>query len=596
MRKRTALTLAIAALAAPQAASAAAPAPFGHACGPQAGVRLCPTASDSARVPTFDGVPIDVDVTLPTSGDGPFPTIVMLHGYGGSKTDFESATGSGDYNNVFYARRGYAVVNLSARGFGRSCGVAASRTAPACDRGWIHLGDQRYEARDVQYLLGLLVDEGVTRAGAIGVTGISYGGGQSQILARLRDRVRLADGRFVRWRSPGGTPLSVTAAWPRWSWSDLTYALTPNGRFLDFRRPSQTQSRRPLGVMKLSYVNGLYALGVAAGFVAPAGADPNADLTTWRAITARGEPYGTEANAIARELTSFHSPEGLSGRPAPLLLENGWTDDLFPPEEALRTYNALAHVRGARVSLQLGDLGHPRGSNKANADAAFNAAGARFFDAYLKHRGRAPRNRRVTAFTQTCPKAKDAGGPFRARSWTRLHPGVFRFGGRAARVVTSRGGNPATGKAFDQVLNGDACLTVPSEHAVGTAVYQRRTRRAYTLLGLPTISARIKTTGSGGQLVARLWDVSAGRQLLVSRGVYRLRTNQSGRITFQLFGNGWAFRRGHVAKLELVGSDPNYLRPSNGPFSVRVSKLVVELPTRDKPSRRRGIGRPRLGR
>ena len=56
----------------------------------------------------------------------------------------------------------------------------------------------------------------------------------------------------------------------------------------------------------------------------------------------------------------------------------------------------------------------------------------------------------------------------------------------------------------------------------------------------------------------------------MTRGVYRLEHAQRGRIVFQLFGNGWRFRRGHVAKLELLGSDPNFLRPGNFRFAVRV--------------------------
>ena len=44
-----------AALAPP--ASAAPPAPFGHACAPRDGALFCPTADDTARVPSFDGVP-----------------------------------------------------------------------------------------------------------------------------------------------------------------------------------------------------------------------------------------------------------------------------------------------------------------------------------------------------------------------------------------------------------------------------------------------------------------------------------------------------------------------------------------------------------
>ena len=51
------------------AASAASPEPFGHACQPRAGVLFCPTADDGARVPSFDRVPLDVDVWLPATGD-----------------------------------------------------------------------------------------------------------------------------------------------------------------------------------------------------------------------------------------------------------------------------------------------------------------------------------------------------------------------------------------------------------------------------------------------------------------------------------------------------------------------------------------------
>ncbi len=107
-------------------AFAAPPEPFGHSCEAQNGVLFCPTTSRAERVPTFDGVPLDVDVTLPAQGNGPFPTIVMLHGWGGSKTAFESTSPAGGYNNNFFARQGYAVVNYTARGWGDSCGGAAA--------------------------------------------------------------------------------------------------------------------------------------------------------------------------------------------------------------------------------------------------------------------------------------------------------------------------------------------------------------------------------------------------------------------------------------------------------------------------------------
>ena len=561
------------------AAHAAPPPPFGHACAPQNGALFCPTATDADRVPSWDGVPLDVDVTLPPSGDGPFPTIVMMHGWGQSKTAFESSTGAGDYNNLFYARRGYAVVNPSARGWGRSCGASDSRTSPGCDRGWLHLADHRYEGRDTQHLLGLLVDQGVTRPDAIGVTGISYGGIQTLNLARLRNRVRLEDGSFMPWQSPAGRPLSIAAGWARWGASDLTYALQPNGRFLDFRTPRGNQSIRPGGVMKKSYLDGLYLTGVGGGYYAPPGGPFNADITTWKALSDRGEPARPDALAVGRELTRFHSWAGLSGPSPPLLVQNGWTDDLFPAPEALRVYRTFSAAPGGRISLQLADLGHPRGQNKAGSLRLTTEQGAAFFDAYLKRQGSPPAHGSVLAFTQTCPAASREGGPIRAENWERLHPLTLSMRRARPQTVRSNGGNPATAKAIDPI-GGAACNRVRARRARGTALVNRRVRRPFTLLGMPTVEATVRTRGRGGFLAARLWDVHRGRMTLVSRGVYRLRDNQRGEVLFQLFGNGWKFRRGHVARLELVGRDPLFLRTSNFRFSVRVSGIRVQLPGR----------------
>jgi pimeloyl-ACP methyl ester carboxylesterase len=587
MKKLLLLTLALALLA-PAAAGAAPPNPFGHACTPQNGVLFCPTAGDPQRVASWDGVPLDVDVTLPPSGDGPFPTIVMLHGWGGNKRSFQSTTPEGGggtgyhYNDVYFAQRGYAVVTPSARGFGRSCGAVESRTAPGCDRAWVRLADHRYEGRDVQHLLGLLADQGVTDPDEIGVTGISYGGIQSLNLARLRNRIRLENGSYRRWRSPGGKRLEIAAAFPRWGASDLTYSLQPNGRFLDFRDYVRGQSIDPGGVQKQSYVVGLYVSGNSSGFYAPAGAPFSADISGWKALTDQGEPETPQILRVGRELTNNHSIAGLSGVPAPLLVQNGWTDDLFPAPEALRVWRLFRDAKGARVTLQFGDFGHPRGANKAAVDRLLNTQGARFFDAYLRGEGRAPRHGAVTAFTQTCPSDAPAGGPFRARSWERLHPGAVRLAARGTQKVTSSGGNPETGQAVNPVGGDPACDPMPAERARGTAVARRTASKPFTLLGLPTVRAQIRTRGRGGMLAARLWDVSGGEQTLVARGIYRLEDNQKGRIVFQLFGNGWRFAKGHTAKLELTGSDAPFVRASNFRFSVKVSKLTVKLPTREK--------------
>jgi fermentation-respiration switch protein FrsA (DUF1100 family) len=580
----------------------AAPAPFGRVCTAQQGVRFC-GGSIATRVASFDGVPLDADVTLPASGDGPFPTIVMLHGWGGSKGDFESASGPNGnnnttyhYNNIYFAQHGYAVLNYTARGWGSSCGSSSSRLADpvGCAQGWIHLADQRYEAHDTQYLLGLLADEGITKPNAIGVTGISYGGGQSVELALLRNRIRQLPSQgsgFAPWTSPMGKPMTIAAAYPRWPWTDLVESLEPNGRFLDFNVPTATDSRVPLGVAKESYVQGLYTLGVVSGFYAPPGADPNADLTTWNTRINAGEPEDANADAIANQIFNYHQGFGITGAtPAPLLLQSGWTDDLFPPEESLRLYNQLrADNPGAIVSLQFGDLGHARGTNDPAMDKDFQDRGAAFFDHYLKGASGAPAPGDVTAYAQVCPPGSPPSGPFTAGSWLRIHPGAVVFGSQAAQTVTSDGGNQSTASTYDPIAGGTvggttSCTQVPTEQAAGTAVYTGPASRGFTMLGLPTVSAHVAVSGQFGQLDSRLWDVGPdGKQTLISRGVYRLLDNQNANIVFQLHGNGWRFAAGHKPKLELLGRDAAYARPSNGSFSIQVTNVRVELPTFNPP-------------
>jgi predicted acyl esterase len=569
----------------PSSAQAAEPAPFGHPCKAEDGVRFCPTSSLEARVPSFDGVPLDADVTLPAAGEGPWPTIVMLHGWSGSKTSFEATTPQGDgnetydYNNVYYAQHGYAVLNYSARGWGDSCGSIESRAASGCAEGSIRLADQRYEARDTQYLLGLLADEKVVKPTDIGVTGISYGGGQSIELAFLKNRVRLPGGELEPWRSPKGKAMAITAAYPRWPWSDLVNALEPNGRFLDTEVAPFGQSYEPIGVEIQSYVTGLLAEGEAGGYVAPPGVDPEADLPEWYALVNAGEPYVIESEAVAQQIYDYHSGISLSGAPAPMLLQSGWTDELFPPEQSLRAYNR-ALAQHSYAALQIGDLGHSRGSNKTNEDRAFQEQAAAFFAYRLHREGAEPRSGSVTAYTTTCPESEPAGGPYNAIKWSKLHPHAVTFGSSAAQTFTSVGGSPAIAAEFDPIAGtSEACKSVSAETEPDTANYTT-TSNGFTLMGMPTVTANVAVTGLYGEIAARLWDVTpGGEQRLVSRGIYRLGEGQQGQITFQLHGNGYTFSAGDTVKLQLLGRDAPYYRASNGTFSIEVKSLSATLPT-----------------
>src|SRR3954452_8233407 len=121
--------------------------------------------------------------------------------------------------------------------------------------------------------------------------------------------------------------------------------------------------------MKASFVTGLFATGVASSTYAAPGTDPDADLYKWFVADAAGEPY--DGNPVLLdaldEIRAHHSSYYIdhSRPPAPMLIANGGTDDLFPADEALRFYNRTrTQWPDTPISLMFFDFGHQRGQNK----------------------------------------------------------------------------------------------------------------------------------------------------------------------------------------------------------------------------------------
>jgi hypothetical protein len=590
------------------AAPARAASPLGLSnCDQTQGVYQC-----SGPVSTWDGVPLDTTVTLPQAGSVNLPLVVEIHGFGNSRYEYLDPASTAYTGNAFdWAKDGYAVLTYTARGLWGSCGTPESRAASpfACAHGYIHLADDRYEVRDTQMLIGRLVDEGIAAAGRIGVTGDSYGGGQSFALAALRDRMMLPDGRLVPWRSPGGTPLQIAAAAPVIPWTDLVYAIAPNGRTLTYTITPQAADTSPVGVEKSSFATGIYAAaqfatgpgqpvgepfipGRPMGFLAPPGLDPEADVASWLLRASAGEPYtDSEARAIVDQLERYHSAYYIDAThpPAPLFVASGFTDDLFPVDEAVRYVNRTQSAYpGAPISLLFGDFGHQRAANKPPERSLLIAAIHAWFDHYLRGTGPTP-SHGVTAFTQTCPYSVPSGGPFFARSFAGLARGEVRYDSGAPKTILSSGGNPAVGRAIDPVAGGgDGCATTSTTTEPGTATYTLppAPRRGYTLIGAPTVIAYLGISGAApdvSQIAARLWDVApnGSTQTLVARGLYR--PTGGGRDIWQLHPAAWTFGPGHTAKLELLGNDAPYGRPSNGVFRVAVHRLQLRLPVRQRP-------------
>jgi len=419
--------------------------------------------------------------------------------------------------------------------------------------------------------------------------------------------VMLPDGRLIPWRSPGGTRLSIAGAAPVIPWTDLVYAVAPNGTTLSYAIPPPDAAGSPVGVEKASLANGVYAAaqfavgpgqpvgepmvpGRPIGYIAPPRSDPEADVTTWISRASAGPPY-TEplARSIVKTLTDNHSAYHIdsSRPPAPLLVGSGLTDDLFPADEVTRFANRTQRDHPeAPLSLLLGDFGHMRASNKPPDRQRLLEAVHEWLDYHVRGDGRDPGSG-VTALTQTCPRDAASGGPFTAPTFQGLARGEVRLASDERRPLLG-GGDASTAAAVDPVAGGgNACATTDAEDAPGTATYRMPAARGdgYTLLGAATVIAELDVTGGQdtAQMAARLWDVApdGSSQTLVARALYR--PSGKGTEVFQLHPNGYRFERGHVAKLELLADDAPYGRPSNAPSRVEVERLELRLPVRERP-------------
>jgi hypothetical protein len=586
-------------------AESGTPVPCEVLSGADEGIRFC-TDTPRSTVPTFDGVPIDVNVAFPPEPElGPdrnFPVVMMFHGYAGTKIGLNGMRR--------WLNQGYATFSMTTRGFGESCGSLASRTDdPAgCANGFVRLMDTRYEVRDAQELITQLYDEGLVDRFAIGATGQSYGGGMSMALSALVDRKMLPDGSLVNWESAEGDYMSIAVSAPQIPWTDLAYSIAPTGSALDYVHDSPYfgPSGR-IGVEKQAWVGTLYLQGFIAptgGFYAPEGT-PGADLTGWKATLDTGGPYDDNPAAVAavEEIMAHHSAYYIqdSTPPPPMMITSGWTDDLFPANEGIRFYNRTrTNHPDTPIALNLADYGHPRAQNKAATAGAIVAAENAWFAYYLKGEGSEP-PARVQALTQTCPagNATPPGGPFVADTYDQLAPGEVRFEHKAAKTISATGtqygpnfGNTPASPSPPPPAT--ACTQTDGANNPATANYRLDPAPpgGYTLMGSPTVIARFALPGQNSQVAARLLDVApGGQQTLVARALWRPKVtgDKAVKQVFQLNPNGWTFEEDHVPKLELLPQDAPFGSSSPGQKPVEVSNLKLRLPVLDEPGALDGL-------
>ncbi len=597
MRKLVLVSVILGSLVAASSAQATITSALGVNCTVNGTDQVRECGGTLSTTPSWDGTPIDVNVAFPPdpgSGDGNYPLIIWGHGYGGSKISFS--------NMRRFTSRGFAVFSMSDRGFHDSCGTPTSIIVggSACDNGFIHLMDDRFEVRDAQFLAGELADEGLVDGQHVGAVGGSYGGGLSLQLAALKDRVMLPDGQLIPWVSPANSiPMRIAGAAPDIPWSDLAYSLAPNGGTLDYVADNSYTGR--IGIQKQSLVNGLFISGSVTGRYCgqapyPACTDPQADLMAWKARLDAGEPYDGDptTTSVFDEIKAHHSGYYVdhSEPPAPLMISNGFTDDLFPADEAIKFYNRTrSQYPNTPLSLFFGDFGHPRSANKSADSSARDAAQNAWLDYYVKGTGSVP-FQGVTTYAMTCPSSAPSAGPFNAGSWGGLRKGEVRFKQAAAQTISPSGGSPTVDATWDPATaGGNPCTSTSSNDLSGIATYRLPavTGAGYTLMGSPTVIARISSPTANSELAARLLDVSpSGTETLVDRQLLRPMVGTAMQV-FQLHPSGHLFAAGHVPKLELLPRDSggaslnSYGHSANGQGQITVAGLDLRLPVLEGP-------------
>jgi predicted acyl esterase len=553
--------------------------------------RLC-----SGEVASFDGTGLDTDVTLPATGSGPFPTMLMMHGWGNDKHEWESSSRDADggdkwhWNNVWFASEGIATVTYTARGFGESCGI--TDTDSNCPKTGVHVADRRWETKDSQTLLADLVDAGAADASRLGASGGSYGGGQSWLLATS-----------LPWSTAKGTSLQLSVAVPKYPWTDLAYSLAPNGRENDdaYQPGNDSSHTTPYGIEKLSYDAGLFATGRSSGHgrydpVDGLPDDPASQLDALFARTNAGEPY--DADPVAQQFiqdfrnkSAYYADDYFSAvkdgtvTPVPVLSIQGWTDPLFPAVETLQMYRKLKfYDPDYPISIAFGDVGHSNAQNPHSQWQFLNNQANSFLNRSLLGQGQGTTTSNVDALVTHCPAAA-TDQHFSGTDWDQIRSGVVHATAASSRQTT----NPAadtTGTTTDPITN-SGCLhsSASSNDAASSWSWPIGANQGFTQLGLPRLTVDFTMAGVDATLAARLWDVAPdGSKTLADRGVYRLTAaanGTAGSISFELYGNCWEWQPGHTMQLQVTQVDTPYLRPDNLASSLTLSGPHLDVPTHE---------------
>jgi ABC-2 type transport system ATP-binding protein len=520
------------------------------------------TASGDTSPNTANTIHLDARVYIPDGVSTPAPVIVLIHGFGGSKTSGTIVTVAQDF-----ASAGYVVVTPSMRGFGDSDGL-------------VTLGGPN-EVNDLKTIIlamqgGAIGDSPaitipVDASSKFGVTGASYGGGHSFEIMRTH-------------------VAGLTAVAPVIGWTDLYQALSPND------------------VPKASFTLALFAGGYDVQM-------PNYDnvMFDWLSDILHDQPEKLHSSDPLTNIdwrSVIFNPTELT---VPTFVIQGWHDWLFPAEQATTLFQTPTGI--PFFKMYLGGIGHPPASSDVTIPEAVYVRGqlVRWFDYWLKG---------IDNGITTEPRVTI--GPERTALWTQAGlvmadtfplPGTtsttYYFSGAKLSTSGPKGKSqivkpttvlPPVLSPIESALGSDQAALITAVIAVNAVVNSggdilnpaldtSLDTGAHSLnftsptltqdlhvVGLPEFDLFVSATDVNAYYYAELTEVNAkGSEHLVSRAAFKDATSDFGgthEIDFTGFGVNHVFQAGSKVRVRVASRDFPFFLPRTNQPTIKIYRNV----------------------
>ena len=136
---------------------------------------------------------------------------------------------------------------------------------------------------------------------------------------------------------------------------------------------------------------------------------------------------------------------------------------------------------------------------------------------------------------------------FTASSFGSLATSSLTFSSPAVQTTASSNAATPEGTESDPIANSTFC-TLAAHTDANQAVYTFAVPSASAIVGGAVVHVIATVTGSSAELAARLWDVTASNQSLISRTAYRIEVasgTHTVQLAFELWPDGWPLLCGH---------------------------------------------------